>query len=380
MKIPPRFRRRTSQHSLPIPRQSRRLTAKRLMPAASFGFTLVELLVVIAIIGILVAMTLPAVQASRETARRSQCVRNLSQLSLGVQNYEMAHEVFPPGVIDKQRPIHSVAQGDHRNWIIHLLPYIEEIPAYRHIDQSVGVYDPKNAAVRDITIAILECPSESGSQSTPPASSYAGVHHDVEAPIDVDNHGVFFLNSKLHADDITDGLSHTLFIGEKWCDAKDLGWMSGTRATLRNTGTPLNTPLPAAVTGATTTGAAPSNDQSTSPASPSGEASTAGKPQREGKAPAEPEQTPPAAQANAASSSASTDAASAPPSESSTSSTPAVPADPTLYVGGFGSYHPGGVNFAFGDGSVLFLTDTINMQILQQLAHRNDGKLLPATF
>jgi prepilin-type processing-associated H-X9-DG protein len=57
-----------------------------------------------------------------------------------------------------------------------------------------------------------------------------------------------------------------------------------------------------------------------------------------------------------------------------------VPADPTLYVGGFGSYHPGGVNFAFGDGSVLFLTDTINMQILQQLAHRNDGKLLPATF
>jgi prepilin-type processing-associated H-X9-DG protein len=191
-----------------------------------------------------------------------------------------------------------------------------------------------------------------GGQNTPPASNYAGVQHDVEAPIDVDNHGVFFLNSKLRYDDITDGPSHTLFIGEKLCDPNDLGWMSGTRATLRNTGTLLNTPLPAIVTGVATTPGA----------SPSAENPTADQPQRAGEAPAEPEHA-----------SASSGAPAAP-------SNPAVPADPTLYVGGFASYHPAGVNFAFGDGSARFLADTIDLQILQQLANRADGKLLPAAY
>src|SRR5271167_2738413 len=91
--------------------------------AARPAFTLVELLVVIAIIGILIAMTLPAINATRETARRSQCLQNMSQLGVALQNYEMAHEVLPSGTIDKQGPIHSVASGDHRSWIIHLLPY-----------------------------------------------------------------------------------------------------------------------------------------------------------------------------------------------------------------------------------------------------------------
>jgi prepilin-type N-terminal cleavage/methylation domain-containing protein/prepilin-type processing-associated H-X9-DG protein len=302
------------------------------------GFTLVELLVVIAIIGVLVAMTLPAIQASRETARRSQCIRNLTQLGNGLQNYEMAHEVFPPGVVDKQRPIHSVAQGDHRNWIIHILPYIDELNTYRHIDQAVGVYDPKNAEVRNTPVALLNCPSEPGAVQPPPQSNYAAVHHDVEAPIDVDNHGVSFLNSRVKPDDITDGLSHTLFVGEKLSDPLDLGWMSGTRATLRNTGSPLNTPLPAVITGA----------------SPGG--NSAAPPQ------AKSEESPPAANAAAV------------------SLVPTMPADPTLFVGGFASYHPAGVNFAFGDGSVRFLTDTINLQVLQQLAHRSDGKLLPAVY
>src|SRR5436305_2007146 len=89
--------------------------------AAHRAFTLVELLVVIAIIGVLIAMMLPAVQASRESARRTQCVANLSQVSVGLQNYEMAHERYPVGTIDAKGPIHSVAKGDHRNWVIELL-------------------------------------------------------------------------------------------------------------------------------------------------------------------------------------------------------------------------------------------------------------------
>src|SRR5216684_1150993 len=71
----------------------------------SHGFTLIELLVVIAIIAVLIALLLPAVQAAREAARRAQCVNNLMQLGIALQNYESAHEVLPPGVVNETGPI-----------------------------------------------------------------------------------------------------------------------------------------------------------------------------------------------------------------------------------------------------------------------------------
>jgi prepilin-type N-terminal cleavage/methylation domain-containing protein len=92
------------------------------------AFTLVELLVVIAIIGVLIAMLLPAVQAAREAARRSICISNLSQLIAAVHQYEMSHLVYPPGSIEPQGPILSQPSGYHHNWIVSLLPYIEERP------------------------------------------------------------------------------------------------------------------------------------------------------------------------------------------------------------------------------------------------------------
>jgi len=309
------------------------------------GFTLVELLVVIAIIGILISLMLPAVNASREAARRTQCLNQLLQLVVGVQNYSMANEFYPPGTVDKQGPIHSMPVGDHRNWIVHILPYIEETNAYRHIDQSVGVYDPKNAAVRASELTILECPTSVENHAANPSSNYAAVHHDVEAPINTDNHGTFFLNSRLRHDDISDGLSHTIFIGEKLIDPKDLGWMSGTRATLRNTGSPLNADL-----STMSTWNAPPQESD----SPDSDAVS---------------QQPPAdTQKNSASS-----------SQKDAVNNSAAP-DSTLFVGGFNSLHPAGVNFAFGDGSARFLSDTINLEILQSLANRSDGKLLPAPY
>jgi prepilin-type N-terminal cleavage/methylation domain-containing protein/prepilin-type processing-associated H-X9-DG protein len=213
------------------------------------GFTLVELLVVITIIGILIALLLPAVQAAREAARRTSCLNNLTQLGIALQNYESAHTVLPPGTIDKRGPIHNLPQGYQMSWLVQLLPQIEEGVTFDHIDFSVGVYDKKNAQVRAINFPFLVCPSYGPHRNPtdgPPGvgtwatSNYAACYHDVEAPIDLDNRGVMYLNSHISQKDVTDGTTNTIYAGEKLSDEQDLGWMSGTRATLRNTGTPPN--------------------------------------------------------------------------------------------------------------------------------------------
>ena len=298
------------------------------------AFTLVELLVVISIIGILVSMVLPAVQAARETARRARCQNNLVQLIMAVNNYEMAHGVYPPGTIDTAGPIHNVEAGFHHGWITQLLPYIDQKTVYAHIDRTVSVYHEDNRAPRGMEIALLRCPTSSW-LAEKGFSEYAGNHHHVEAPIDVGNNGLFFLNSHLRYQDVSDGSSQTFFLGEKLTTAGDLGWMSGTRSTLRNTGTPLNDILslaggrPDRLVGPDAVPSAAVHDDSTQPAN----------------------------------------------------DTTSVGAgtDDTL-VGGFSSYHPSGANFAFGDGSVRYISEMVSMTVYEQLGNRRDGQLLDFDF
>src|SRR5262249_21995229 len=89
-----------------------------------------------------------------------------------------------------------------------------------------------------VGIGTLNCPSRPIRSG--PTSSYAGCHHDVSAAIAADNRGVLYLNSRVRYDDVPDGQAHTILLGEVRQDGLSLGWASGTRSTLRNTGIPLN--------------------------------------------------------------------------------------------------------------------------------------------
>jgi hypothetical protein len=146
---------------------------------------------------------------------------------------------------------------------------------------------------------------------------YAGCHHDTEAPIDVDNNGVLFLNSSVRLRDVTDGRAHTIFVGEADA-ASALPWWSGTNASLRNAGS--------AVGGWD-----------------SGEAYA--------------EQI----------------------RQLSETVTPEdAPRDEAglLIVGGFGGPHTGGALFGFGDGSVAFISGQVDSIVFRRLANRHDGQVV----
>ncbi len=283
------------------------------------GFTLIELLVVIAIIAVLIALLLPAVQSAREAARRSQCCNNLMQLGLALQSYESAHEILPPGVVDLTGPVLDQPKGYGFGWMTQILPYIEMRNTYNHFNLKIGLYEPQNVTTRTNLVRSYLCPSDNGparDSNRIAMTNYAGVHHDLEAPIAADNHGVFFLNSAVRYEDVTDGTSMTLFVGEKPIDGTELGWASGTRASLRNTGMNVNR-----------TPGGPRNYVVSSGLSPD-----------ETKALAK-------------------------------MGTPA-------FVGGFGSRHPGGSNFAFGDGAVRFIKSSINAKVYEHLGNRADGEVI----
>jgi prepilin-type N-terminal cleavage/methylation domain-containing protein/prepilin-type processing-associated H-X9-DG protein len=284
------------------------------------GFTLVEMLTVVMIIAILIALLLPAVQSAREAARATQCRNNLLQIGIALGNYASTHHVLPPGVVNDKGPISNLPRGYHVGWAVQILPFLEQGNRYRQIDFRQGIYADSNATTLATRLTLFLCPSDWRAGPM----NYMGCHHDVEAPIDADNHGVLYLNSRVGYDDITDGPSYTILLGEAR-HATSLGWASGTRATLRNTGHPLNAAAPLVT---------PRPATLWYPLPPS------------------------------------------PPEPGAVEASVQGGLLPMSYVGGFSSDHPVGANFLLCDGSVRFIKESIDQRVLRRLGNRADGELI----
>jgi prepilin-type N-terminal cleavage/methylation domain-containing protein/prepilin-type processing-associated H-X9-DG protein len=239
------------------------------------GFTLVELLVVIAIIGILIALLLPAVQAAREAARRSQCTNNLKQLGLALHNHHDTYKKFPSGGAHTGN-----SSREMWGWGALILPFIEEgnLHSQLRVDQQDLHVTLTNTNLRPLVQSPLEafiCPSDTGTHlmsggrmngrtgrhfrgdaGLPNSfrvakSNYIGVcgYWDVD---DRNNNGVLYRGSAIRFADVTDGTSSTFMVGERnefcaqgaWVGNRNItgGGVQGADYTLGRVSRPLNHP------------------------------------------------------------------------------------------------------------------------------------------
>ncbi len=207
------------------------------------GFTLVELLVVIAIIGILIALLLPAVQAAREAARRSQCVNNLKQLGLALHNYHDVNKAFPPSGIlagDLRIPPYPSTPSAvpyHHTWLVMTLPYIEQGPLYERIDKRNRIYNTPLVGSTELAMSqqvnVLLCPSNprldlgktrnmaytnyaasEGYHWWPTAVIAPGQFPEVHLNFATDFSGIFTILQTRTVADILDGTSNTVALAE----------------------------------------------------------------------------------------------------------------------------------------------------------------------
>jgi prepilin-type N-terminal cleavage/methylation domain-containing protein/prepilin-type processing-associated H-X9-DG protein len=206
------------------------------------AFTLIELLVVTAIVAIMVAIILPSVQRAREAAARAACRNHLKQIGLAAHGYLNDYGRFPPGVIRNapsqvtpappppaSAPYNNAARyGEYWPWAVFLLPYLEQQAAFNGIDWRVVPWDQEIGAT---PIKVLKCPADLRSDITFRLASrqlqvtdFQGVSGTDQFAFD----GILTVNRSLPIENVTDGTSNTLLVGERppaynsW-----FGWWAG---------------------------------------------------------------------------------------------------------------------------------------------------------
>lgn len=212
-------------------RGSRRLK-RPFAPTSRLGFTLVELLVVIAIIGTLMALLLPAVQGAREAGRRASCLNNLKQIGLALHQYHGTHGCFPFLRGGTSGPCDKTSNCDYLSGWPMLLPYIEQTPLYNmftttHTYNKIDFlpwgpapFDPfdKDYLPFHLEVNLLQCPSDHSSRD-PGAVGQTNYHFSIGDSLTGNDslrqpRGMFGFNSAMRMADVTDGTSNTIAVSE----------------------------------------------------------------------------------------------------------------------------------------------------------------------
>jgi prepilin-type N-terminal cleavage/methylation domain-containing protein/prepilin-type processing-associated H-X9-DG protein len=306
------------------------MSPKEIVVSARRGFTLIELLVVIAIIAVLVGLLLPAVQRVREASNRAKCQNNLKQIGLALYNYHDNTGRFPPGY-QTQVAADNSDLGPGWGWAAFLLDDLEQGNLKQQIRFDLDIRDPLNANARVTVLPIFVCPSDitldtftvvdaNGNPLVDVArANYTAMNGVLGVSSDAfDNNGAFLRNKRFRTAHITDGLSNTLFVGERATNMSKVTW-----------------------TGAVTGGVVPAQRY--------------------------PDPADQLANAEAASALVL-----------SHGSRSHIPNDQLVFdADATSSYHPGGVNFLFGDGSVRMISNGINGPVYEALLTRAGNEPIP---
>jgi len=197
------------------------------------GFTLIELVVVVSIIGLLIALLLPAVQSSREAARRSQCMNNLRQIGLALHSYETSYRSFPLNWrnprVDPARGHPFYISGRPYSALTRLLPNLDQQPLFASINFSVETYPnddgsnfpfPQNTTAFQANISLFVCPSDGATSEVPSGCNYRGNYgigpsiSPTQEAYDSGN-GFYTFPGVLGPYAFPDGLSHTAAYSER---------------------------------------------------------------------------------------------------------------------------------------------------------------------